>query len=46
MSLNAFSCKVTGWTAIQSYSMMRRVNDKMTLSELREAKMKDLGMTV
>lgn len=46
MSLNAFGCKVTGWTAIQSYSMMRRVNDKMTLSELREAKMKDLGMTI
>lgn len=44
MSLNVFGCKVTGWSAIQSYAMIRRVNDKMTLSELRDAKMKALGM--
>lgn len=44
MSLNAYGCKVTGWTAIQSYAFMRKVNDKKTLSELREEKMKELGM--
>lgn len=44
MSMNAFGCKVTGWDAIQSYALMRRVEDKKTLSELRENKMRDLGM--
>lgn len=44
MSMNAFGCKVTGWTAIQSYALMRRVGDKKTLSELREEKMIELGM--
>lgn len=44
MSMNVFGCKVTGWTAIQSYALMRRVNDKKTLSELREDKMRELGM--
>ena len=44
MSLNAYGCKVTGWTAIQSYGFIRKINDKKTLSELREEKMKELGM--
>ena len=44
MYLNAFGCKVTGWVAIQSYALMRRVNEKKTLSQLREEKMKELGM--
>ena len=44
MSMNVFGCKVTGWTAIQSYALMRRVEDKKTLSELREEKMRELGM--
>lgn len=44
MSINVFGCKVTGWTAIQSYALMRRVGDKKTLSELREEKMRELGM--
>lgn len=44
MSLNAYGCKVTGWTAIQSYALMRNVGNKKTLSELREEKMKELGM--
>lgn len=44
MSMNVFGCKVTGWTAIQSYALMRRVGDKKTLSELREEKMRELGM--
>lgn len=44
MSMNAFGCMVTGWTAIQSYAVMRRVGDKETLSKLREEKMRELGM--
>ena len=44
MSMNVFGCKVTGWTAIQSYALMRRVEDKKTLSELREEKMREFGM--
>lgn len=44
MSMNVFGCKVTGWTAIQSYALMRRVDDKKTLSELREEKLRKLGM--
>lgn len=44
MSLNVFGCKITGWSAIQSYAMIRRVDDTKTLSELRDEKMKQLGM--
>lgn len=44
MSLNAFGCKVTGWKAIQSYAMMKIVGGTKTLSELREEKMKELGI--
>lgn len=44
ISLNAFGCKVTGWQAIQSYAFIKRVSDTKTLSELREEKMKELGM--
>ena len=44
MSMNAFGCKVTGWRAIQSYAFMKKVDGKKTLYELREAKMKELGM--
>lgn len=44
MSLNIFGCKITGWSAIQSYAMTRRVDDTKTLSELRGEEMKQLGM--
>lgn len=44
MSLNAFGCKVTGWKAIQSYAMMKIVGCSKTLAELREERMKELGM--
>lgn len=44
LSLNAYGCKVTGWKAIQSYAMMKIVGGTKTLSELREEKMKELGM--
>lgn len=42
MSLNVFGCKITGWSAIQSYAMTRRVDNTKTLSELRNEKMKQL----
>lgn len=44
MSMNVFGCKVTGWSAIQSYALMRLIDSKKTLSEMREEKMKELGM--
>lgn len=44
ISLNVFGCKITGWSAIQSYAMIRRVDDTKTLSELRDEKMKQLEM--
>ena len=44
MSANSFGCKVTGWKAIQIYALMRLVDCKKTLGELREVKMKELGM--
>lgn len=44
ISLNVFGCKITGWSAIQSYAMTRRVDNIKTLSELRDEKMKQLGM--
>lgn len=44
MSANVFGCKVTGWKAIQIYALMRLVDNKKTLGEMREEKMKKLGM--
>ena len=44
MSLNAFACKVTGWLNVQSYGYVRPLNSKKTLAELREEKMRELGM--
>ncbi len=44
MSANVFGCKVTGWKSIQIYSTMRLIDSKKTLGELREEKMRELGM--
>lgn len=44
MSMNVFGCKVTGWTAIQSYAVMRLVGGSKTLGEMREERMRELGM--
>ena len=44
MSMNVFGCKVTGWTAIQSYAVMKLVSSSKTLGEMREEKMRELGM--
>ena len=44
MSLNVYGCKVIELNAIQSYAFIRKVDDEKTLSELREDKMKELGV--
>jgi hypothetical protein ELI_2925 len=44
MSANVFGCKVTGWKSIQIYALIRLVNSSKTLGEMREDKMKELGM--
>ncbi len=44
MTFNQFGCKITGWKAIQSYAYMKIVGNSKTLSELREERMKELGM--
>ena len=44
MSFNQFGCKVTGWKSIQTYAMMKIKGQNKTLSNLRENKMRELGM--
>lgn len=44
MTAHKFGCLVTGWKAIQIYSTMRLINNKKTLGEMREEKMRELGM--
>ncbi len=44
MSFNQFGCKVTGWKSIQCYACMKVVGNNDVLSELRERKMRELGM--
>ena len=44
MSILAWSKKVTGWKAVQTYAMIRQVDSKETLAEIREARMRELGM--
>lgn len=44
MSFNQFGCKVTGWKSIQCYAWMKVVGNNDVLSDLREKKMRELGM--
>lgn len=44
MSFNQFGCKVTGWKSIQCYAWMKIVGNNDVLSDLREKKMRELGM--
>lgn len=44
MSFNQFGCEVTGWKAIQSYKWMKINGRSDTLFEMRENKMRELGM--
>lgn len=44
MSFNQFGCKVTGWKSIQCYVWMKIKGQNDSLADLREKKMKELGM--
>ena len=44
MTILEWSKKVTGWKAVQTYAMIRKVDDSQTLSHLRETRMRELGM--
>lgn len=44
MAAHKFGTTVTGWKAIQIYSTMRLANGKKTLGQLREEKMRELGI--
>lgn len=44
MSFNQFGCKVTGWKSIQCYFWMKIKGQDDTLGDLREKKMRELGM--
>jgi translation initiation factor IF-2 len=44
MSIQKWAKEITGWQAVQTYAFIKRVGDTQTLSELREEKMRELGM--
>lgn len=44
MAAHRFGSLVTGWKAIQIYATMRLIDSKKTLGEMREEKMRELGM--
>ncbi len=44
LSIQKWAREVTGWQAVQTYAMIKRVGDTKTLAELREDKMRELGM--
>ena len=44
MSFNQFGCKVTGWKSIQCYAWMKVKGNNDVLSDLREKRMRELGI--
>ena len=44
MTFNQFGCKITGWKSIQCYAWMKIKDQNDTLSDLREKRMRELGM--
>ena len=44
LSIQKWAREVTGWQAVQTYAFIKQVDSKQTLSELREEKMRELGM--
>ena len=44
MSIQKWAREITGWQAVQTYAFIKQVASKQTLSELREEKMRELGM--
>lgn len=44
MRILEWAKKVTGWKAVQTYGMIRKVDSVETLADLRELRMRELGM--
>ena len=44
LSIQKWAKEITGWQAVQTYAFIKKVDSKQTLSELREEKMRALGM--
>lgn len=44
VSILNWAREITGWKAVQTYAYIKRVGDTQTLSELRDEKMRELGM--
>ena len=45
MSMNVFGCRVTGWTAIQSYAVMKLVRSPLTVAQGKSSNRVPLAMT-
>ena len=44
MSIQKWAKEITGWQAVQTYAFIKQVKSQKTLAELREEKMRELGM--
>ncbi|MBQ3019302.1 MAG: GIY-YIG nuclease family protein [Clostridia bacterium] len=44
LSVQKWAKEITGWKAVQTYAFIKKVGDTKTLNDLREEKMKELGM--
>lgn len=44
ISIQKWAREITGWQAVQTYAVIKKVGENHTLSELREEKMRELGM--
>ena len=44
LSIQKWAKEITGWQAVQTYAFVKQVGSKQTLMELREDKMRELGM--
>lgn len=44
LSIQKWAKEITGWQAVQTYAFIKQVGMTQTLSELREEKMRELGM--
>jgi hypothetical protein len=44
LSIQKWAKEITGWQAVQTYAFIKQVGSKQTLMELREEKMRELGM--
>ena len=44
LSIQKWAKEITGWQAVQTYAFIKQVGETQTLADLREEKMKELGM--